>query len=136
MAWAQNNPANPSPGSKASKWDGTSHRVNLNKAADYGCPVEGSKTDKRGKLAGARISNEIMELCEIIRSIGQRQSDDTYTVEFGPLFEMYTKISNKLVGILMRARRHKLIQFEGEMLFQRRDDHVVIRLVEMPSEEQ
>lgn len=35
-------------------------------------------------------------------------------------------ISNKVVGLLLRARKHNLIDFEGEILFQRRDDHVPI----------
>lgn len=38
-------------------------------------------------------------------------------------------INNKLVGLLLRARKHKLVDFEGEMLFQRRDDDVPIFMV-------
>jgi len=34
----------------------------------------------------------------------------------------------------MRARRQGFVSFEGEMLFQRRDDHVIIRLVRSPEE--
>jgi len=34
----------------------------------------------------------------------------------------------------MRARRQGFVSFEGEMLFQRRDDHVVIRLVKLPED--
>lgn len=34
-----------------------------------------------------------------------------------------------MVGILLRARKHKLLDFEGEMLFQRRDDDVPIFLL-------
>jgi len=34
----------------------------------------------------------------------------------------------------MRARRQGFISFEGEMLFQRRDDHVVIRLIKPPED--
>lgn len=33
------------------------------------------------------------------------------------------------MGILLRARKHKLVEFEGEMLFQRRDDDVPIFLL-------
>ncbi|KAK8772466.1 hypothetical protein V5799_024291 [Amblyomma americanum] len=43
--------------------------------------------------------------------------------------QLYTSISNKVVGILLRARKHGLVDFEGEMLYQRRDDGVVIRLL-------
>jgi len=33
------------------------------------------------------------------------------------------------VGILLRARKHKLVDFEGEMLYQRRDDNVPVFLL-------
>ena len=52
------------------------------------------------------------------------------SVRFGPLFEYYNRISNKLVGVLMRARKHGYITFVGEMLYQRRDDDVQISLTE------
>lgn len=42
--------------------------------------------------------------------------------------QIYTHINDKLVGLLLRARKHDLIQFEGECLFQRRDDHVPVYL--------
>lgn len=41
-------------------------------------------------------------------------------------------ISNKVVGILIRARKHGFVDFEGEMLYQRRDDDKVIRLLKSP----
>lgn len=31
--------------------------------------------------------------------------------------------------MLLRARKHGLVDFEGEMLFQRRDEHVIITLL-------
>lgn len=36
--------------------------------------------------------------------------------------------------MLMRARRQGLVDFEGEMLYQRRDDHVLIRLIRTPED--
>ena len=101
----------------------------------YGKPAEGTKTEYRGKMAGVRISNEIITLCEIIQQIGEPGAQPgTYVILFGTLFEFYTKVSNKLVGTLMRARKQGLINFKGEMLFQRRDDDVVITLLKEPSE--
>ena len=38
-------------------------------------------------------------------------------------------ISNKVVGILLRARKYGFVTFEGEMLFQGQDDNVVITLL-------
>lgn len=49
-------------------------------------------------------------------------------MKFRPLFNIYTRVSNKLVGVLLRARKYGLVEFDGEMLFQGRDDSVQIRL--------
>ena len=37
---------------------------------------------------------------------------------FKDIFDLYQSISNKVVGILARARKNRLINFEGETLFQ------------------
>ena len=51
------------------------------------------------------------------------------SIKFGRLFEIYVRISNKLVGVLLRARKHGLVHFEGETLFQGRDDDVRVSLL-------
>lgn len=106
---------------------------------DYGKPPQGSMTEQRGKDAHIHISREVQELCEAIRNIGEPGLRDTdgsgsvrtvITVRFGKLFEHYVTISNKLVGILLRARKQRLVDFEGEMLWQGKDDHIVITLLQ------
>jgi len=67
--------------------------------ANYGRPVAGSKTELRGKQAGIHISNEVVELCNIIRSLGVPQQDGSYAITFGNLFEFYTRISNKVITV-------------------------------------
>ena len=103
------------------------------RGSDYGTPVAGSKTAQRGHQAHSRISNEIVELCSVIEDSGQKiagpGSDPVSAITFGKLFDIYTHISNKLVGVLLRARKYGLVAFEGETLFQRRDDDVVITLL-------
>ena len=101
---------------------------------EYGRPVAGSKTEARGRFAGAHISQEVKDLCRVISHMGREQPDGTVSVTFGRLFERYTRISNKVVGMLLRARKQNLVHFEGEMLFQRRDDDVIITLLHMPEE--
>lgn len=98
----------------------------------YGRPPEGSKTEMRGIKAHSHVSNEIVELCSVIRQIGIETSDGSWIVTFGDLFQTYTVISNKVVGILLRARKHGLVEFEGEMLYQRRDDKKIIKLLNQP----
>ena len=103
------------------------------RGSEYGTPVAGSKTAQRGRQAHSRISHEIVQLCSIIEENGTslevEGSDPVTEIPFGKLFDIYTYISNKLVGVLLRARKYGLLTFEGETLFQRRDDNVVITLL-------
>lgn len=96
----------------------------------YGRPPEGSRTEQRGRDAHSHVGREVEELCLVIRSTGRRGDDGRVSVTFGQLFETYVTISNKVVGILLRARKHGLVRFEGEMLWQGQDDDVVITLLE------
>ncbi|MBZ3881612.1 Actin-binding Rho-activating protein [Sciurus carolinensis] len=96
----------------------------------YGRPKEGTKTAERAKRAEEHIYREIMELCFVIRTMARHRRDGKIQVTFGELFDRYVRISDKVVGILMRARKHGLVHFEGEMLWQGQDDHVVITLLE------
>lgn len=50
------------------------------------------------------------------------------------LSQIYVHISDKVVGLLLRARKHKLLDFEGEILFQRRDDDVPIMMLKTMKE--
>ncbi|KAB1258157.1 Actin-binding Rho-activating protein [Camelus dromedarius] len=95
----------------------------------YGRPKEGTKTAERAKRAEEHIYREIMDMCFIIRTMALPRQDGKIQVTFGDLFDRYVRISDKVVGILMRARKHGLVDFEGEMLWQGRDDHVVITLL-------
>ncbi|VDL72308.1 unnamed protein product [Nippostrongylus brasiliensis] len=95
----------------------------------YGRPKPGTLTEKRAKEASAEIAKEMMYLCEVIRDYGTPGADGRITITFGKLFSIYQYISDKLLGMLIRARKHKMVDFEGEMLFQKRDDHVVIKLL-------
>ena len=147
----------------AAKHQATTQPSGLSKHdKDYGTPVAGSKTEARGILAHERISREILELCCVIEDNGTRRriennnkSDISYNpestkeqpcskdsvnehfvtvIEFKKLFDIYTYISNKLVGVLLRARKYGILDFQGETLFQKRDDAVVITLLYSPSE--
>ncbi|XP_068017386.1 actin-binding Rho-activating protein [Melanerpes formicivorus] len=95
----------------------------------YGRPREGTKTAERARRAEAHIHREIRDMCFIIESMARPRPDGKIQVTFGELFERYVRISDKVVGILLRARKHGLVDFEGEMLWQGRDDDVVITLL-------
>ncbi|XP_062401092.1 actin-binding Rho-activating protein [Sardina pilchardus] len=102
--------------------------------AGYGRPKEGSKTAERGDRAQKHIHKEMDEMCFIIRDLGScmgtvDKNGHVY-VTFGRLFDRYVKISDKVVGILLRCRKYKMVDFEGEMLWKGQDDHVIITLLE------
>ncbi|KHJ89962.1 hypothetical protein OESDEN_10200 [Oesophagostomum dentatum] len=71
----------------------------------------------------------MLYLCEVIRKYGYRSRRGRVEITFGKLFSVYQFISDKVVGMLLRARKHQMVDFEGEMLYQRRDEEVVITLL-------
>lgn len=95
----------------------------------YGRPKEGSKTAERAKRAEQHIHREIDDMCYVIRTMVDPDPEGEIRVTFGQLFDRYVRISDKVVGILMRARKHGKVAFEGEMLWQGQDDGVVITLL-------
>ncbi|XP_044750925.1 actin-binding Rho-activating protein-like isoform X1 [Coccinella septempunctata] len=103
---------------------------------DYGKPPKGSLSESRAYKATIAVCKEMLELCEVINENGEhlftpeeKPDDPRKVISFGELFSIYTVISDKVVGLLLRARKHKLVDFEGECLFQRRDDHIPIILL-------
>ena len=115
-------------------WKGADKRTKLTMVDDkYGRPVDGTLTAYRGKKAENFITNNIIECCETIKNFGKQNEDGTFYCTFGELFKIYERINDKLVGLLVRARRHKLLDFPGEMLYQRQDDRVIITLFKVPT---
>jgi hypothetical protein len=73
-------------------------------------------------------------LWKVIRENGSIRHDvktnkNYIEIKFGKLFHIYANISNKLVGILLRARKYNYVQFDGEILYQGRDEDCIIRLI-------
>lgn len=95
----------------------------------YGRPKEGTKTAERAMRAEAHIHREMKDLCFIISTMANPGKDGKVRVSFGELFDRYVRISDKVVGILIRARKHGMVDFPGEMLWQGRDDYVIITLL-------
>lgn len=89
---------------------------------EYGKPQKGTWTAERGAKAHSHVHKEILELCEFIYMNGDETDDHMAVMLFGDLFHLYTRISDKVVGILLRARKYGLVHFEPEILFQGQDD--------------
>ena len=85
---------------------------------EYGRAVTGSQTAERAAKAQDWVEQEIAKLISVIRDIGQTGPEGQVSVKFGPLFYTYQDISDTLVGIMMRAKKRKLISYPGDMLFQ------------------
>jgi Costars len=81
--------------------------------------------------ANIQVFQEMIDLCAIIHSEGKpvRGEPDLREILFGELFQIYVHINDKVVGLLLRARKHELLTFEGEVLFQKFHDHVPIYLL-------
>ena len=60
---------------------------------------------------------------------GFRLSNGHTLMLFKDIFDIYQTISNKVVGILARARKNRLVHFEGETLFQGENDATNITLL-------
>ncbi|KAF8357569.1 tag-243 [Pristionchus pacificus] len=78
--------------------------------------------------AGIHVCREILYLCELIDQNAEGFEPNRW-IKFGKLFVIYSYYSDKLVGMLIRARKYGLLHFEGEMLYQRQDDNKNITLL-------
>jgi len=58
---------------------------------------------------------DIEVLCEIIYAHGERYDDGTAAIGFTWLFKMFNKAN--VVGILIKAKKHGLVFFDGEIVF-------------------
>ncbi|KAK5911899.1 hypothetical protein CesoFtcFv8_001828 [Champsocephalus esox] len=92
----------------------------------YGRPKDGSKTAERGDRAQKHVHREMEEMVWIIKDMGIKDKEGRTMITFGRLFDRYVKISDKVVGIALRCRKHKMLDFEGEMLWKGQDDDVII----------
>jgi Costars len=81
--------------------------------------------------ANIQVYQEMIDLCGIIASEGKpvEGEPELRQIDFGQLFHIYVNINDKVVGLLLRARKHELLTFEGEVLFQKFHDHVPIFLL-------
>jgi len=96
---------------------------------DYGKPKKGSPSEIRGQKYQQSVNEEVVDLCRVIESRGKNYSNGTSSIVFGELFNIYQKISNKVVGMLHRARKNRLVHFDGETLWQGENDTTNITLL-------
>ncbi|XP_044313917.1 actin-binding Rho-activating protein [Drosophila rhopaloa] len=97
---------------------------------EYGRAPAGSLSEQRSLEANVRVLEEILQLCGMLEKSGHDDPENGLKIlAFGPLFNLYNDISDKLLATLLCARRHGFVDFSGETLFQGRDDSVPVRLL-------
>lgn len=81
--------------------------------------------------ANIHVFQEMIDLCSIINDQGKpvKGEPELRQIDFGQLFHIYVNINDKVLGLLLRARKHELLTFEGEVLFQKIHDHVPVFLL-------
>lgn len=94
----------------------------------YGRAPEGSESAERVKKAELWVKQQIKMMIDTINYIGSPGPNGCYQTTFSELFVAYEKISDTCNGILKRAKKAKLLDFEGEILFQGGSDNVIIAL--------
>lgn len=64
--------------------------------------------------ANIQVYQEMIELCQVINEAGKpvEGEPDLREITFGELFQIYVHINDKVVGLLLRARKHELLTFE------------------------
>jgi len=79
----------------------------------------------------ANTQEEVKLLVREIKRLGDKQSNNTYTVAYGKLFadDKVANIFEALLGTLRAAKKQKIITYEGELLLQGVHDKVVITLL-------
>ncbi|XP_043213756.1 actin-binding Rho-activating protein-like [Amphibalanus amphitrite] len=85
--------------------------------------------EKKGLFGVKNAHAELIELINMIYEEGFKYDDGTVAIPFGILFQCYSVINNRVVGLLGKARKYGFVYFEGEMLYQVKDDHKPIMLM-------
>jgi hypothetical protein len=69
--------------------------------------------------ANIQVFQEMIELCQVIHDSGKpvEGEPELRQIDFGELFQIYVHINDKVVGLLLRARKHELLTFEVSLIF-------------------
>lgn len=94
-----------------------------------------SRAEQRQQEAARWTDREVRKLIAEIIRLGQRNAAGQHTIAFGPLFEETGNIFEALSGTLVTAKKHGVVQYEGQLLLQRAHDDVVIILLKQEIED-
>eukprot|EP00516_Mucochytrium_quahogii_P003374 CAMPEP_0203755104 /NCGR_PEP_ID=MMETSP0098-20131031/8609_1 /ASSEMBLY_ACC=CAM_ASM_000208 /TAXON_ID=96639 /ORGANISM=" , Strain NY0313808BC1" /LENGTH=952 /DNA_ID=CAMNT_0050646431 /DNA_START=469 /DNA_END=3327 /DNA_ORIENTATION=- len=90
-------------------------------AYDFGAYGERKKAVKKQRAGefDKNIESAISNLCSVIEENGRPDAAEggVCTITFGELYKAYKDNTDKLVGLLMRAKKRKRIKYSGDFLF-------------------
>lgn len=93
------------------------------KRADPGLQIpDNEKSAARAAASAKGFQEGVLKLVENIKVLGGKTT-------FGKLFNEYEHVSDSLNGFLISARKQKLIKYDGGILFQGKDNDVVITVI-------
>ncbi|KAL5476302.1 hypothetical protein EMCRGX_G026228 [Ephydatia muelleri] len=81
------------------------------------------------------VDKELKKLVDEIMALGKPNSEGLFTVKFGVLFENTVDKFEALSGVLKTAKKHKLVSYPVELLFQGKHNDVDIVLLKSEIEE-
>eukprot|EP00039_Didymoeca_costata_P013678 m.212005 g.212005 ORF g.212005 m.212005 type:complete len:938 (+) comp15844_c0_seq6:264-3077(+) len=89
---------------------------------------KGHLNANRALAAAQWVDKEIRKLIAAIKEFGENNNGH-WTVTYKALFDNTDDIFEALSGTLKTAKKHKVVKYESEVLFQGRSDDVVITLL-------
>eukprot|EP00041_Stephanoeca_diplocostata_P036325 m.1319138 g.1319138 ORF g.1319138 m.1319138 type:complete len:1102 (+) comp24843_c0_seq8:314-3619(+) len=92
--------------------------------------TKGRLNAERALAAAHWVDKEIRKLISSIQKHGKvSEANGKYEVGFGILFKATENTMEALAGTLKTAKKHKVVGYESELLFQGQHDHIVITLL-------
>jgi hypothetical protein len=90
---------------------------------------------KVSRTANAWVAFEVSRLVDTIgrNYEGVDEVTGAKRITFGSLFRIYENLTDSVMGIAQRARKANMITFEGETLFQGRNERTWITLIQRGS---
>jgi hypothetical protein len=102
---------------------------------DHASISKWSKSYERVVAANAWVAFEVSRLVDTIgrNYEGVDEVTGAKRITFGSLFRIYENLTDSVMGIAQRARKANMITFEGETLFQGRNERTWITLIQRGS---
>eukprot|EP00467_Chlorarachnion_reptans_P026386 CAMPEP_0114521646 /NCGR_PEP_ID=MMETSP0109-20121206/20295_1 /TAXON_ID=29199 /ORGANISM="Chlorarachnion reptans, Strain CCCM449" /LENGTH=2205 /DNA_ID=CAMNT_0001702761 /DNA_START=55 /DNA_END=6672 /DNA_ORIENTATION=- len=86
------------------------------------------KEERKNKMASQWIKDKLRALVEVMRSQGTKNANGRHEMRFKELSEALNDNSSALTGILRRAKKLRIVKYEGEALVKGPGDDITVSL--------